>query len=150
MSLRAADIDLDRGAAVSVAERDTSAVGPYPSVAPAHQRNDSREEIAALLGEVVLGATALPGVLVGTAFEQPLVDELAQPRGGDGFGEAGATDELVKAMGAVDRLSEQQHGRAATDHVEGGCQRAALGGPAVAVGERSGQRDLTHATHSSS
>jgi len=147
MSLGASDIGVDRGAAVGVGERDTSAVGQYPFVAPAHQRDDGRKEIAALLREVILSATALPGVLVGTALEQPVVDELAQPRSSDGVGEAGATDELVKAVGTVERLSERQHGRAATAHVEGGRQRAALGGPAVAVGQSSGQRDLIHATN---
>ena len=58
-----------KGAAVGVGERDRSVVGPFPFVAPAHQGDNCGEEVATLLGEVVLGAAALPGVLVGAAFE---------------------------------------------------------------------------------
>jgi hypothetical protein len=85
VTVSAAELGVHRLTAFAVPESDRAAVGGHPSIAPLHERDQCGEEIGALLGETVSVAGSLPGVAVGLALEQALLDELSQPRGGDGL-----------------------------------------------------------------
>lgn len=90
---------------------------------------------------MILGAASLPRLLVAAPLQQPRLDELAKPGGGNRLGKAASTDEFLEPVDPVEGLSDQQHRRATTYHVERSCERATLRDPVVAIGERSGKRD---------
>ena len=108
----APQLDADALAAVAVAQLHRAAALVEPAVAPLHQRDQRREQIGALLGQPVSLPGALAGLAVVLALEQPLVDELAQPRGGDGLADPDALGELVEPSRAVEGLAQDQERRA--------------------------------------
>src|SRR3954469_18139289 len=145
MSGRASQLDGHRVAAPPVAKLERAPLVVEPAIPPLHQRSERREEIVAFLGEPVLLARALSGFPIVLAHEQALVDELAQACRRDGLADADALGELVEARRAVERLAEDQEGRARADHVERLGERATVGGPRLARREPPGQ--LRHRGH---
>ena len=127
---------LDGLAAAVVAQLD--AVAPLdPASAPAHQRDDDREDVRALLGEPVALPRALARLAIVLALEQARGDELAEPRRGGGVGDLGAPRELLEAGRPVERLAQEQERRARSEQLERRGHRAAVGRPSVARLERS-------------
>ena len=120
------------GLAAAVVRSSTrrAAVG-QPAVAPLHQRDQHREQVRALLGQPVLVAGALARLAVGDALEQPLVDELLQPRRGDRFADPDALGEVVEARRPVEGLAQDQERRARADESS-----------ALAIGQRSAVQPL--------
>ena len=54
----------------------------------------------------------LVSLAVGLALQQPVLDELVQPRGRDLLGDLDPTHELVEPRRPVERLAQDQHRRA--------------------------------------
>src|ERR1700722_4283458 len=82
LAMRAANLDGHFVPAVPMTDADrTTGVLPGPSVAPAHQREKSWDQICALLGEVVF--TALGSLLVDVGLEDSVGNERLEPVGED-------------------------------------------------------------------
>ena len=102
----AAKLDPDRMFAAVMAQLDGASVLGGPTVAPLHERDEDRQQLDALLREDVAHAFALAGVLVLAAFEQAVVDELAEARRGRGLADADSCREVVETRRSVERLAE--------------------------------------------
>ena len=118
------------------------AVVVQPAVAPLHQRHECGEQVRALAGEAVCVARPLSRLAIGLALEQALLDELAQPRGGDRLAEAGPFREVGEPGRAVEGLAQDQERRPGADHRQGARDRAALGLPSASRLECSGELNL--------
>ena len=90
---------------------DRRAVGVgRPAIAPLHQRDERRLQVEALLGQVVLVAAALPGLLVFDALEHALVDELGQPLAQQVARATQRAVEVVEAADPEERLAQHEQG----------------------------------------
>ena len=118
---------VDRGAAAAVEDLDGRAVGVGgPAVAPLHQRDERRLQVEALLGQVVLVAAALPGLLVVDALEHAVVDELGEPLAEQVARAAERAVEVVEAADAEERLAQHEQGPLLPDDLERALDRAVL------------------------
>jgi hypothetical protein len=133
-----------------VAQLDRPAPLVEPLVAPLHQGDQRREQVGALLGQPVAPARALPGLAVVLALEQPVVDELAQARGGHGLADADALGEVVEARRPVERLAQDEERRARRDDAERLGDRAAIGAPRATRLQSAGHaKGMVHGAHHS-
>ncbi len=106
----------------------TGGPGLQPAVAPLHERHEHREQFSSLVGQPVSHPRSLSWLAVRLTLKQAFVDEIAEPGRSYGLADADALGEFVESGGAVERLTQDQQGRAATHDLEGACHRA-LGRP---------------------
>ena len=130
--IRAApELSADRLPAPPVAQLDWTAGLVKPPITPLHQRGEHGEEVSSLFRESVMLARALAGLAVVLALQQPVRDQLTQPCGRYGLADLSALREVVEASGAIERLPEDQEGRARADNVERPGEGAPIGRPVV-------------------
>lgn len=119
---------LDGVSAIAVNDLDRRAVGVgLPAVPPLHQRDYSRQQIKALVGEVIFMAFTLAGFAVGHPLQHSALDQ-----GMQAFAEqvAGASDmglEFLETPRAIERLPQHQKRPLLPHHVERALHRAVFG-----------------------
>src|ERR1700676_2633339 len=116
--MRAANLDGHLGAALLVedAHRRASVGPPSPAIAPAHQGDQHRQELPALLAQKVL--MALGALLVGARREDPFTDEGRQAVGENVRRDAEVLLELAEPPDAVSDVPHDQRGPPLADYVE--------------------------------
>ena len=83
------------------------ALGRRPCVAPFTHRREHAPEVAALVGEPVLGARRV--LLVGDPFQHTAIDEVIEPVVQDVAGDAEARLEVVEPRHAEERIAHDEH-----------------------------------------
>jgi hypothetical protein len=140
VTIGAADLYMNWCPTIGVAQLDRgSAAWQHVLGSPLEQAEYYRHEVAALVGETVLEAGPLAGLLVRPPLEQTHFDQLTQARRGDRLSDADAIGEVVEARGAVIGLAHDQHGRPRADHMHGLVDRTTLGTPGRSIREFAGQ-----------
>src|ERR1700759_2997169 len=116
---------MDRRPAVAVSPHYRRALGTSPVlVAPAHQRDHDRVQVAALRGQPVLVPGALTGLLVRDAAQQILVYQPGQPVAEDLAGRAGPPLHVTKPADAAEHLAEHEERPLLPDDFDRGPHRA--------------------------
>ena len=108
-------------------------------VAPLAQRGEHRVEVLALLGQVVLEAAPLAGLLVVAALEHAVLDEVVQAGAEHRLGHAHVLVHVAEAPDAPHHLAQDQHDPRLPDEVHGAADGA--------VGSVS--REVVHGVHDS-
>src|ERR1700756_1489609 len=105
---RAPKLDVDELSAISMPELHGAAALVQPPAPPLHQRREHGEQVGSLLGESVPLARALPRLAVVLPLQQPVLDELAQPRRRDRLADLSALGEVVESTRSIERLPQDQ------------------------------------------
>jgi hypothetical protein len=98
-----------RRPAAVVADQQRRALGVGEVlVAPLAQRVDRRVEVAALLGQVVLGAAPLAGLAVLAALEHAVGEQQLEPVGEHGAGDPQVVLDVLEAVQAAGHFAHDQ------------------------------------------
>ena len=97
-------------------------------IAPLHQREQRKRQIAALAGQPILMASALPFVAVRKLFENLMLDQAGQPLRQNFARHAKLVLHRLEPRHAIERLAQHEHGPAVADLIERADQGAIFGG----------------------
>jgi hypothetical protein len=109
-------------AAVMPEDQRRTVVAGQVLVAPAHQRDDDRIQIAARVGQVVLVAGRVLGI--GPSLQDPGADQGAEPGRERVARGSGAVHHLVEPAVAEEDLADGEQGPFLADDVQGAGDRA--------------------------
>ena len=131
----AADGRDEAGTASRVQELHAAATVLQP-LPPPYERDQQREHGSAAFIKDVHLPGALSWLAVGAPLKQVALHQLPESLGGDRLCQARAPHQVVEAVRAVERLTEQRHRRPGADHVQGPLDGApAWRAPGIPVGE---------------
>jgi hypothetical protein len=93
-----------------------------PGVAPSHERQDDRIQVATLVGEVVVRARG--ALLVGATLDQAVLDEGIQPVDEDVSRNPEAVSDLIEASPPKEEVADDEQRPPLSDHLEPASHRA--------------------------
>jgi hypothetical protein len=87
-----------------------------PGVAPSHERQDDRIQVATLVGEVVVRARGV--LLVRATLDQAVLDEGIQPVDEDVSRDPEAVSDLIEPLPPKEEVPDDEEGPPLSDHLE--------------------------------